>query len=489
MAVEPLRETITALVSGEGSVCGDEETGAPEIDDLQKVVNCWLLDFNYYVALKAFRAGNYQAFNGLRDFTQALLAQPLRKSKMNIKHIRVMQFLSRINEGQLLLDCCFDVEDGLTPLESALDVFDEMQDVFWSEEVAETLRIAITEAAVIVCIKAKNYDRASKILKTFGNKDPKIQKGKKKKKLLVDFLHSRKLKMPLIYNTIQYRRYQSHRYIKALTEYISRAEPYLHLVSLQAYAEKDSSNRSQILYELNKKIEEKFSPPCPVVVVVTSTVIRNAFTSLYKHENADEKFVKLQENDWRSFVPVDLRQSPRNKRRKDDGKIPLQDSEDHELAHKSKKQALTVSRLVLEEDSTCEEASEVPESFQKPSDDPVPKALRVSLHNHHAVPEKHSIHRPGFRNSDTIEEKETWSEEDFLFSNRKSGRTSPTGSISVCNGKKQKWTVEESDWVKKGVEKYGEGSWTLILKSYPFIGRTSVMIKDRYRTMKKLSLI
>nr|XP_014350509.1 PREDICTED: telomeric repeat-binding factor 2 [Latimeria chalumnae] len=216
------------------------------------------------------------------------------------------------------------------------------------------------------------------------------------------------------------------------------------------------------------------------------TVIRNAFTSLYKHENADEKFVKLQENDWRSFVPVDLRQSPRNKRRKDDGKIPLQDSEDHELAHKSKKQALTVSRLVLEEDSTCEEASEVPESFQKPSDDPVPKALRVSLHNHHAVPEKH---RPGFRNSDTIEEKETWSEEDFLFSNRKSGRTSPTGSISVCNGKKQKWTVEESDWVKKGVEKYGEGSWTLILKSYPFIGRTSVMIKDRYRTMKKLSLI
>nr|XP_014350508.1 PREDICTED: telomeric repeat-binding factor 2-like [Latimeria chalumnae] len=174
MAVEPLRETITALVSGEGSVCGDEETGAPEIDDLQKVVNCWLLDFNYYVALKAFRAGNYQAFNGLRDFTQALLAQPLRKSKMNIKHIRVMQFLSRINEGQNL-DCCFDVEDGLTPLESALDVFDEMQDVFWSEEVAETLRIAITEAAVIVCIKAKNYDRASKILKTFGNKDPKIQ--------------------------------------------------------------------------------------------------------------------------------------------------------------------------------------------------------------------------------------------------------------------------------------------------------------------------
>ncbi|XP_064414656.1 telomeric repeat-binding factor 2 isoform X2 [Latimeria chalumnae] len=447
MAVEPLRETITALVSGEGSVCGDEETGAPEIDDLQKVVNCWLLDFNYYVALKAFRAGNYQAFNGLRDFTQALLAQPLRKSKMNIKHIRVMQFLSRINEGQNL-DCCFDVEDGLTPLESALDVFDEMQDVFWSEEVAETLRIAITEAAVIVCIKAKNYDRASKILKTFGNKDPKIQKLKSILKVIEDHQdHSHPVLKCFSYEN--FRRMM----LQALESQTEMSEPFLLKEAKNAFKYLDAEDTDS----------EQSEPGYEQIPAVASVV---------------------EPNDQNEIITNG--QSPRNKRRKDDGKIPLQDSEDHELAHKSKKQALTVSRLVLEEDSTCEEASEVPESFQKPSDDPVPKALRVSLHNHHAVPEKH---RPGFRNSDTIEEKETWSEEDFLFSNRKSGRTSPTGSISVCNGKKQKWTVEESDWVKKGVEKYGEGSWTLILKSYPFIGRTSVMIKDRYRTMKKLSLI
>nr|1W0U_A Chain A, TELOMERIC REPEAT BINDING FACTOR 2 [Homo sapiens]1W0U_B Chain B, TELOMERIC REPEAT BINDING FACTOR 2 [Homo sapiens] len=54
--------------------------------------------------------------------------------------------------------------------------------------------------------------------------------------------------------------------------------------------------------------------------------------------------------------------------------------------------------------------------------------------------------------------------------------------------KKQKWTVEESEWVKAGVQKYGEGNWAAISKNYPFVNRTAVMIKDRWRTMKRLGM-
>lgn len=36
-----------------------------------------------------------------------------------------------------------------------------------------------------------------------------------------------------------------------------------------------------------------------------------------------------------------------------------------------------------------------------------------------------------------------------------------------------------SEWVKAGVQKYGEGNWAAISKNYPFVNRTAVMIKDR----------
>ncbi|NWT82474.1 TERF2 factor, partial [Lanius ludovicianus] len=64
-----------------------------------------------------------------------------------------------------------------------------------------------------------------------------------------------------------------------------------------------------------------------------------------------------------------------------------------------------------------------------------------------------------------------------------------SSSLKLLPRSLQKWTLQESEWIKEGVKKYGEGRWKAICLKYPFQNRTPVMIKDRWRTMKKLGML
>ncbi|XP_058273496.1 telomeric repeat binding factor a isoform X2 [Hemibagrus wyckioides] len=82
---------------------------------------------------------------------------------------------------------------------------------------------------------------------------------------------------------------------------------------------------------------------------------------------------------------------------------------------------------------------------------------------------------------------EEWSDEESLFS--VFTKTTKGKSSSDGHSKKKKWTDEESEWVKQGVARYGEGRWERIRSAFPFKGRTAVNIKDRWRTMLKLKMV
>lgn len=56
--------------------------------------------------------------------------------------------------------------------------------------------------------------------------------------------------------------------------------------------------------------------------------------------------------------------------------------------------------------------------------------------------------------------------------------------LPIVPGRK-KWSVQETKWLEQGVKLYGEGKWAKILSNYNFVGRTSVNLKDRWRTIQK----
>ncbi|NXG28652.1 TERF1 factor, partial [Dromaius novaehollandiae] len=60
------------------------------------------------------------------------------------------------------------------------------------------------------------------------------------------------------------------------------------------------------------------------------------------------------------------------------------------------------------------------------------------------------------------------------------------GDAWACGRKRQRWTYAEDLQLKSGVREFGVGSWAKILVHGDFNNRTSVMLKDRWRTLRRI---
>ncbi|XP_054046253.1 telomeric repeat-binding factor 1 isoform X2 [Rissa tridactyla] len=61
------------------------------------------------------------------------------------------------------------------------------------------------------------------------------------------------------------------------------------------------------------------------------------------------------------------------------------------------------------------------------------------------------------------------------------------GDALACGRRRQRWTYKEDLALKSGVREFGVGNWAKILVHGDFNNRTSVMLKDRWRTLCRIN--
>ncbi|XP_072236413.1 telomeric repeat binding factor a [Leuresthes tenuis] len=147
-----------------------------ECSQHEHVVNRWLVDYYSFLALNFFQNERNDDFCAVRNILDSVLARPLESTDdMPIK-IRVLQFLSRINEGEKL-DLLFESDQSLSPLESALVLLENMNEEFRiPQQDFESACTSLKEMIVVTFIKKGEFDQAKEVL----NKHfPKAKGGKR----------------------------------------------------------------------------------------------------------------------------------------------------------------------------------------------------------------------------------------------------------------------------------------------------------------------
>uniref|UniRef100_A0A8D0BJI0 Telomeric repeat binding factor 2 n=1 Tax=Salvator merianae TaxID=96440 RepID=A0A8D0BJI0_SALMN len=229
------------------------------------------------------------------------------------------------------------------------------------------------------------------------------------------------------------------------------------------------------------------------------STLREAFKILSDSAAPEEVFSKLDSTDWTCPDPQrskhqweEMREEPEEEEEAETEEVEQEEEEEEEEERQSGSPSLlqnrvSISKLIMgvngkvhwNPPNTSSMSSKKPETqAEKNQASVIPSQVRFSKKRANSVSSSTEM-------AVVQEEKEVWSEEDDLFQN-----LDPQNKTGRCKAgyKKKMWTWEESKWVSDGVRKFGEGNWKIICKAYPFNKRTPVMIKDRWRTMKKLGM-
>ncbi|XP_023401561.2 telomeric repeat-binding factor 1 isoform X3 [Loxodonta africana] len=343
----------------------EEEEDADVVAEAETVAAGWMLDFLCVSLCRAFRDGRSEDFHQTRDSAE---------------------------------DAQFESDERITPLESALIIWDSIEKEH--DKLHEEIQNLIKIQAIAVCMESGNFKEAEEVFERIFD-DPNSYTPLKRKLLTI----------------------------------ISQKDAFHSIFQHFSYSHMMEKIKRYVNYVLKEK---------------SSTFLMKAATKVVESKRARTSSQdKPNNNDSEMETPANL----------------------------------DVGESVSDKQSAETESSEGTVSLLRSH-----KNLFLSKFNHGC-----QLQDPG----ETEERIETLQirrkNDDCRRSSKRKTRdvlnNQPATSEKHRSRKKQAWLWEEDKNLRCGVRKYGEGNWTKILLHYKFNNRTSVMLKDRWRTMKKLKLI
>ncbi|XP_040891421.1 telomeric repeat-binding factor 2-like [Toxotes jaculatrix] len=177
------------------------ETVNSQQTDYESIVNRWLVDYYFFLAVDAFKKERYDDFCGIRDVLNSVLPRPLQSTDVLPTKILVLQFLSRINEGERL-DVYFESDQSITPLESALKLLEKMSQGCNIPQDYDNVCTSVREMMVGILIKNNEFAKAKEVLNKYF---PKPMVGKK---AVFMGLISKKSKMHKVIEQVDFRQFR-----------------------------------------------------------------------------------------------------------------------------------------------------------------------------------------------------------------------------------------------------------------------------------------
>ncbi|KAG7275091.1 LOW QUALITY PROTEIN: hypothetical protein CRUP_004857 [Coryphaenoides rupestris] len=390
--------------------------------------------------------------------------------------IRVLQFLSMINDGEKL-DWAFGSDDSTTPLESAIEVLTDLNEFCRiPQEDMEKVCTSIKEMLVVICLKNGKFEKAKDILTRL------FPSGMVGKKAILMGLANQKVNSHALLEQSNFKKFKEDMVDFSLQLFPSSAAMQLVDKRLleqgggapeEGEADLADASSDTVALCLVSGFRDQFINKERLVAVYTvmSGTSQPTFSQLEK-EYYDSASVALP--------------APSDGLSQGGGSGSLREASVADLQHvdaaagppapplcpggrQRPRGGYSIAQLVQEPDSLVftQEPPRKSDSFECVDSDSDVYGCSVG---------KRRKRRKLLDNAS--ESKATWSDEESTFS-----------SYRGSSNSKKPWSEQESNMLREAVARFGEGNWSKIMARYKFKNRTNVNLKDRWRTMKRLKLV
>ncbi|XP_067888118.1 telomeric repeat-binding factor 1 isoform X2 [Heterodontus francisci] len=408
-----------------------------------EVASGWIVDFMCYCLCRYFGEGMYEEFRVMRDAMNGFVQQPSIIETDQAKKVHICQILSRIVEGKNL-DVQFDQDESITPLESALLVLVEMADN--QELKKDALYADLKQLLQIQEIKAQ-MDQDTQYSGIDGKvicyQSQAVVSGSMWKGGIGTILKMEWSVAVCIEKGD----------FKKASEVLERQ------FQENVASESDQPLKRKLSLVISKK------DPCHKFL--------NNFSNKRLVDSAECLANRMLSEKKSNFLIQAATKVVQSKKKRDTNLDSSGDESNYEHQHGK-----------CSEDLSREADQEL--NNTKPNKQRSKRQLYSFVEHKGWKPIKPEAVKDfvGKRKRSAVRKKKIASSGHLVETKKQ--------NISVNSEvprKKRPWLWEEDMQLKEGVRRFGSGNWTKILEHCEFKNRTSVMLKDRWRTMKKLCMI